>query len=191
MPRLSKDDVYRLGLADPLAFDDWTAPTAAEMNANPTNNPSGLIWNLSCAIAQDGSTFDLEDPELDTSLTFCQVSGDGTPMTENATVVFEFERAIGRWLDASDTTVPTDTTQDGFNTANLALSLMAWRGVEFFAWMSIGKEPDEAFAVGDDISLIRVSTDYGIDTIGTGENARMVQTFGFRSDLLWRHTITA
>lgn len=183
MSRLTKDNVYRLGLADPLAFYNWTAPTAAEMNANPNNNPSGLIWNLTCAIAQDGSTFDLEDPDLDTSLTFCQVSGDGSPMTENATVVFEFERSLLPWTDAS---VVTPGSVQGFNTANLALSLMAWRGVEFFAWMSIGKEPDEPFAPGDDISLIRVSTDYGIDTIGTGENARMTQTFGFRSDILWR-----
>ena len=36
--------VHRFWFASPLAFEDWTKPTANEMNANPTNNPHGLIW---------------------------------------------------------------------------------------------------------------------------------------------------
>lgn len=189
--RLTDDDVYRFGLASPRAFADWTAPTAAEMNANPTNLPSALIWNLTCALNQDTTTFDLDDPDLDESLSFCQIAGNGEVLVENATVVYNFFRSKGRWLDAEDTTVPADPSADGYNVSELALSLMAWRGVEYFAWLSIGKGPDEPFAVGDDLSLIRVATDYGIDELGTGENARMTQTFGFRSDILWRYTIEA
>lgn len=189
--RLTRDDAYRFGLASPRAFEDWTNPTAAELNANPTNLPSALIWNLSCVNNQDGTQFDLDDPDLDDSLTFCQEAGNGEVLVENATVIYEFERSKGRWLNAASTTVPADPTADGYNVAELALSLMAWRGIEYFAWMSIGKGPDEPFAVGDDISLIRVATDNGVDTVGTGENARMTQTFGFRSDILWRYTITA
>lgn len=191
LARLKEDLVYRLGLASPLAFGDWRDPKVSELNANPTNLPSALIWNLSCALNTDGTSFNLDDPDLDESLTFCQEAGNGEVMVENATVEFEFERSKGRWLDASDVTVPVDPEDDGYNVSNLALSLMAWRDVEFFAWMSVGKGPEEPFAVGDRISLIRVSTDWGIDTVGTGENARMTQGFAFRSDILWNHKITA
>lgn len=189
--RLKDDEVYRFGLASPLAFEDWQAPTVAELNANPSNLPSALIWNLTCALNTDGTTFDLDDPDLDESLTFCQTAGNGEVLVENATVIYEIERSKGRWLDATNTTVPTDPAADGYNTANLALSLVAWRDIEYFAWMSIGKGPEEPFAVGDRISLIRVATDYGIDVIGTGENARMNQAFGFRSDILWNYEITS
>ena len=195
LKRLAKDEVYRLGLASPLAFANWEQPTVAEMNAwnsGPVfNDPSGLIWNLSCALNTDGTQFDLDDPDLDDSLTFCQTAGNGEVMTENATVVYEFERSKGRWLNAASTTVPADPAADGFNTANLALSLMAWRGVEYFAWLSIGKAPEEPFVVGDRVSLIRVATDWGVDSLGTGDNARMTQTFGFRSDILWNYKLTA
>lgn len=189
--RLIEDDVYRFGLASPLAFADWTAPTVAEMNANPDNLPSALIWNLTCALNQDTTTFDLDDPDLDDSVSFCQRAGSGEVMTENATVVYNFFRSKGRWLDAANTTVPSDPAADGYNVSELALSLMAWRGVEYFAWMSIGKKPDAPFEVGDDISLIRVATDYGVDEVGTGENARMTQSFGMRGDILWRYRLEA
>lgn len=189
--RLNEDEVYRFGLAHEWAFADWQNPTVAELNANPTNAPSALIWNLTCALNQEGTQFDLDDPDLDESLTFCQSAGNGEVLVENATVVFEIERSKRRWMNASNITVPSDPLVDGYDTANLALSLLAWRDVEMFAWMSIGKGPEEPFEVGDRISMIRISTDWGIDTIGTGENARMVNTVGFRSDILWNYEIPA
>lgn len=190
--RLSEDDVYRLGVASPLAFADWeNGPTVAEMNSNPLNLPSALIHNLTCALEQDGTQFDLDDPDLDDSLTFCQVAGSGDIVSENATVVFDFDRAKGRWLDAANVTVPADLDADGYNTSNLALSLLAWRGIEYFAWLSIGKPADAPFEEGDHISLIRVVTDNGVDSLGTDAMARMVQTFGFRSDILWNGRVQA
>lgn len=191
LERLKADEVYRFGLAHEWNFADWTNPTVAELNANPTNQPSALIWNLTCALNQDGTQFDLDDPDLDESLTFCQQAGNGEVLVENATVVYEIERSKRRWMNAAVTTVPADPLVDGYDTANLALSLLAWRDVEYFAWMSIGKGPEEPFAIGDRISMIRVATDWGIDTIGTGENARMNNALGYRSDVLWRHEITA
>lgn len=190
--RLSEDDVYRLGVASPLAFANWeNGPTVAEMNSNPNNLPSGLIFNLTCALEQDGTQFDLDDPDLDDTLTFCQKAGGGEVVTENASVVFDFDRSKGRWMNAAVTTVPSDTTADGYNTSNLALSLLAWRGIEYFAWLSIGKPADAPFVAGDHISLIRVVTDNGVDSHGTGDMARMVQTFGFRSDILWNGRVQA
>ena len=61
LKRLQRDEVYRFYLASPLAFADWENPTTAELNANPTNDPNGLIFNLSCALDTDTSQFDLDE----------------------------------------------------------------------------------------------------------------------------------
>lgn len=184
--RLNADEVYRFYLASPLAFADWTAPTTAELNANPTNDPNGLIFNLTCALNTDGTTFDLDDPDEDDSLTFCQSAGDTEVLSRSATIVYEIERSKDRWDDASST-----SAGDGFNTANLALSLLAWRGIDYFAIMSVGKAGSETFATGDRIKMAEVSTDWGIDVSGTGEMMRMSQTFAKRSSINWNYKLTA
>lgn len=184
--RLQSDTVYRWYLASPLAFDDWENPTVAEMNANPTNDPNGLIWNLSCALDQDSSQFDLDEPDSDDSLTFCQSSGNQEAMEYSATIVYGVQLAKERWLDADST-----LTADGFNTSTLAQSLLTWRGVDYFAILSVGKDVDAPFAIGDRIKMAEVSTDYGILEGGTGENMQMVQTFAKRSRILWNATLTA
>ena len=68
--------VHRFWFASPLAFEDWTKPTANEMNANPTNDPHGLIFNLTCPLDTEGTVFDLTDPEMDDSTSFCQEASD-------------------------------------------------------------------------------------------------------------------
>lgn len=190
--RLSEDEVYRIGLASPLAFADWRNPTAAEFNANETNDPNGLIWKLTCAINQDGSQFDLDDPDFDESLTFCQSAGNQERITENATVVFDTVLSKERWLDADDlTSTDPDTGNTLFNTSTLAQSLLRWRGVEYFAFLSIGKGPDEVFAAGDRVSLIRVATDWGVNNIDTGAKANLNNAFVFRGDIAWNYELTA
>lgn len=174
--------VHRIGLAHPLAFADWQNPTVAELNANPTNDPNGLIWNLSCALNQDGTQFDMGDPETDDSLTFCQVAGTAPITGFSPEIVFQIERSAEPWLVSDAATL---------DTANLAFSLLAWRGVEYFAWMSVGRGPEDPFEVGDRIKLARVATDHIIDEMGSGENVRGTQTFADRGDVLWNHTLTA
>lgn len=186
LARLERDQVYRFYLASPLAFEDWTNPTTAELNANPTNDPNGLIFNLTCALNTDGTTFDLGEPELDDSLSFCQKAGDTERMAENAEIVFEVFRARNRWTNAAST-----AAVDGFNSANLAFSLLAWRGVEYFAILSIGKDEDAAFEVDDRIKMARVATDHGVDVMGSGENVRLSNDFANRSDINWNYRLTA
>ena len=186
LKRLEKDQVYRFYLASPLAFANWQAPTLAELNSNPTNDPSGLIWDLTCAINTDGSTFDLDDPDFDDSLTFCQKAGNQERMSENATIVFDIVRAAERWTNAGSM-----LAVDGFNTSNLALSLVAWRNPEYLAFLSIGESPDTQFAAGQRISMVSVAADWGIDSVDTGSKANMVQNWAFRGDILWNYKITA
>lgn len=184
--RQSDDKVYRWYLASPLAFADWTQPTAAELNANPTNDPDGLIFNITCAVNTDGSTFDLDDSERDESLTFCQQAGDSEAISRSATVVIAMPMSKTRWMDGTSV-----LSADGFNTANLALSLLAWRGVDYLAIMSIGKADDAAFAVGDRIKMAEVSTDLIIPEGATGSNMTLTQTFAKRTKLNWNYEIAA
>lgn len=185
--RLTEDNVYRFYLASPLAFDDWTQPTLAEMNSNPTNSPHGLIFNLTCALSTDGTTFDLGEPELDDSLSFCQKAGDTERMAENPEIVFEFFRSRLPWTNAASTAAGS-----GFNSANLAFSLLAARDVEYFAILSVGEDEDTPFAAGHRIKMARVATDWGVDVMGSGENVRMSNDFANRGgDINWNYALTA
>jgi len=186
LKRLQRDEVYRFYLASPLAFADWEHPTSAELNANPSNLPDGLIFNLTCALNTDGTQFDLDDPELDDSLTFCQSAGNGEVSSRSATVVFESEMSKVRW-DPASSVLPAD----GFNVANLAFSLLAYRGIEYYAILSVGEGPDAPFAPGDRIKMAQVSTDWGVPVMGTGENIRLSQTFAKRSNLNWNYELAS
>lgn len=171
---------YRLGVASPLAFDDWRNPTANELNANPTNDPTGLIFDLTCAIDTDGTQFDLTDPEVDDSTSFCQDASSGEPISRNADVTFEIFRATEE-NKINDPAV--------WNTAHLAFTLLAWRGVEYFFWISHGEDPGTAFADDQRISLVRGETDWGVDSPATTEMMRMTATPAVRGDILWNHKI--
>src|SRR5690625_3156610 len=89
----TQGQIYRWGVASPLAFEDWRTPTVAELNANPTNDPEGLIFDLTCALDTDGTTFDLTDPDTDDSTSFCQEATEETPISRNVEIVLELFRA--------------------------------------------------------------------------------------------------
>lgn len=183
--RLTEDTVYRLGFALPGAFADIETPTDDELNANPTNDPSGLVFNLTCAIDTGSSQFDLDDPELDDSTTFCQKAGNGDVLTRSATVVYAIALAKEAWTNGSSTSGP------GFNTSTLAQSLLTWRGIGGYAFMSVGKGPDEPWAAGDQIKIVEVATDWAIPGVGDGDMATLVQTFAKRSDIAWNVDVVA
>lgn len=158
-------------IAFPEAFDDWRTPTVAELNAR-----DGLVFEITCAVNQDGSNFDLGDSDTDDSLTFCQEAGAANRTTENPDIVWEVERSRDR---------------DDDNTANTAFSLLAWPDVEYFAILSVGEEPTELFSTGDRIKMARVATDYGVDAHGNGENIRLSQTPSNRDDVNWNYEVVA
>lgn len=186
LPALKSDDVYRFLLIAPSAVEDITKLTASELNSNPTNDPSGLVWNITCALDTASTTFDLDGSERDDSTTFCQIAGDSERMSESATVVFGFNESQSRWLDASSL-----LDADGFNTANLAKSLLQHRGQVYYALMSIGKAHDAPFEPGDQYKLAEVATDWLVSEDATGANRILTQTFAFQSDLAWNYTVLA
>lgn len=174
--------VYRFFIAHPLAFEDWRNPTTAELNANPDNDPHGLIFNITCALDTDGTQFDLADPEMNDSTSFCQEATDQEPMSDNVEIVFQIFRATeeGRIND------PTK-----WNTSHLAFTLLAWRGVEYYVGMSVGEDFDSPYEVGDILKMARVSTDWGTDVIGTGEDVRMTQPFAVRGGVNWNYEVAS
>lgn len=176
------DPAVRIYLAAPEAFADWKNPTTAELNANPTNDPNGLIWNLTCAIDRADSAFDLDDAETDDSLSFCQVAGTTNPTSANANFVYSAFRAKNPWK-VSDAA--------SFNTANLAFSLMSHRGVEYFAIASLGRKNDEAFAIGDELKMGRVGSVDPVDSVGTGEMVKITQNWRSLGDINWNYTLNA
>lgn len=184
--RLKDDNVYRWILAHRSAFADPSAPTTTELNAAFDNDPNGVIFNVTCAVDQAGSQFDLDDPELDDSLTFCQVSGNSEVSSRSATVVIAMPMSAQRWDDASST-----QAADGFNSSTLLQSLITWPGVEYIAILSVGETPDTQFKVGDRVKMAEVATDYATVDIGNGQNVGLVQNFAKRSFLNWNYELVA
>lgn len=174
------DPATRIYLAHPLAFDDWENPTVAELNSNPDNDPDGLIFNITCAVDRADSQFDLGDAEVDDSLSFCQSAGSSSPTSYNPEIELSIFRSREGWYISDDTTR---------NTANLAFSLLAWRGVEYFAIMSIGEKYDEEFAVGDRLKMARIGTSDWVDNIGNGENITGQPGLRALGDVAWNITI--
>lgn len=178
----TQGQIYRWGVASPLAFEDWKNPTVAELNANPTNDPEGLIWDLTCALDTDGTQFDLTDPDVDDSTSFCQDSTESSPMSRNVEIAFEIFRAT------EENKIDDPTT---WNTAHLAFTLLTWRGVELFFWRSVGEKPGEDFEVGQRISMARAATDWAVDSPATSEALRMTQEPAPRGDILWNYKVAA
>lgn len=167
--------VYRLWFAGPNAFADWTQPTAAEMNQNLSNDPDGVIFNLTCALDTDSSTFDLGDAEIDDSTSFCQLAGSGDRMSENPEVVYGVFRSREKAL-ASDADI---------DIANLAFNLLAYRGVEGFAIMAVGRGPEDEVEVGDPLKIVGVTTDHAVDTVNANEPLMFTQNFAPTGDVAW------
>lgn len=176
------DPAVRIYLAAPNHFANWQEPTAAELNANPNNDPNGTIFNITCAVDRADSTFDLGDAEVDDSLSFCQTQGTTSPTSFNPEISLSIFRSTEPWI-VSD--------PDSFNTANLAFSLLAWRGVEYFAIMSVGEKYDEVFDIGDRLKMAKVVTPDPVDSVGSGENVRLSVDLLNRGDVLWNYRVEA
>lgn len=168
---MSNDRLFRenttFWLAAPGIFSDIENPEADELNDAVVN---GLAWNITCALNEDGTTFDLSDSDTDDTLTFCQRAGVVNPTFFNPEIVFEVMRSKD----------PTAVNQ-----ANTAFGLLAFPDAEYLAILRVGKEADQPVAPGDRLKIASVSTDYPVDVTGTGENIRLQQNFLPTGDVAW------
>jgi hypothetical protein len=166
--RLYRENITFL-LAHPEAFANRTAPTVAELNGL-------LVYNVTCALNEDGTEFTLGDSDTDDSLTFCSKAGISTPTFYNPTVMMEFYR---------------DSSVSATGIFNKAFDLMAWPDVEYISILRIGKDSDAAFAVADKIKMVGVKTDWGTDVAASGENMRMTQAFLNNDFVNWNYEVAA
>jgi hypothetical protein len=167
--RLYRENVTFL-LARPEAFADATAPTAAELNN------TDLVFNITCALNEDGTEFTLGDSDTDDSITFCDKAGVSSPTFFNPTVVFEAFR---------------DADVDATGVFNEAFDLIAFPDIEYIAVLRVGERSDTAFAAGDRIKMVGVKTDYGTDVVGNGENTRINQAFLNNDFINWNYEVDA
>jgi hypothetical protein len=167
--RLYRENITFL-LAHPEAFADATAPTAAELNG------TDLVFNITCALNEDGTEFTLGDSDTDDTITFCDKAGVSTPTFYNPTVVFEAFR---------------DADIEAAGVFNEAFDLLAFPDIEYIAVLRVGERSDTAFAAGDRIKMVGVKTDYGTDVVGSGENIRIMQTFLNNDFVNWNYEVDA
>jgi len=169
LTRLYRENVTFL-LAHPEAFVNRAAPTIAELNN------TNLVFNVTCALNEDGTEFTLGDSDTDDSITFCDKAGVSTPTFYNPTVVFEAFR---------------DESVSATGLFNKTFDLIAFPDIEYIAILRVGKRSNVAFAAGDRIKMVAVKTDYGTDVVGSGENIRITQAFLNNDFVNWNYEVLA
>ena len=163
-------------LAEPEAFADRNAPTAAELNNDD------LVYNVTCALWEDDTEFTLGDPDTDDGYTFCSQAGEQNPTFDNPTVVMSALR---------DKTRESDTTSCASGVFNGTFERLAWSDRGYIAIMRVGHDSDVSFAQGQDIRMVQVKTDLPVDVTSNGENARIQNTMLPQGWLNWNYSIAA
>lgn len=164
----------------PEAFNDPENPedglTAAILNEqfdfDTPADRSNMVFNISCAI-DDASSFPGEtDPETTSARTICD-EGEVDEILYN---IYEVT------LDAF-----RDEDVDDENVFNLFFWLFTGPDRPYYIITRIGKNSNEEFAIGDDVSIFGVTTDNPVDLVASDEmirfGARFVNTGYTRSNV--------
>lgn len=165
-------------LAYPEAFADATAPTSTELNnffAYGTGE-NGMVFDISCAIVDDGYTFNLTESETDDTRTICQIGQVQNPTFQT------YEVSLDCLRDKS-------VTDNGvFN--------LAWdqlKGVDRPYWVisRTGVAQAEPFAAGQDIKMLGVTTDNPVEIVEDNSLVKFGARFKNTGELLWNYRLTA
>lgn len=143
--------------AYPEAFANPAAPTAAELNAQfvYTTAETNMVFNISCAITDDGFTANVTDSDTDDTRTICDIG-----QVQNPTFT-QYEVSLDGLRDLS-------VTDNGV--FNLFFDLFKSADRPFWIITRIGKANNAAFlADGSDvIKMFGVNTDNPNDLIEDG-----------------------
>jgi hypothetical protein len=167
--RLYRESI-RFDLAEPEAFANRNAPTIAELNN------AVLVENVTCALWEDDTEFTLGDPDTDDGLTFCSAAGEQSPTFDNATVVFGALR---------------DKDRNANGVMGRAFDRLAFADREYIAILRVGLDSDVAHVTGEKIRMVSVKTDKPVDSVGSGENTRIVQNFLQNDWVNWNYKVGA
>lgn len=163
----------RWDLAYPEAFADRNNPTAEELNN------STLVKNITCAIDEESTTFNLGDSETDDRYSYCDDSGQTRPTSYNP------EAALG---------IFRDTDRNAAGEFNLALEHFMFPDIPYILIKRVGpqsKNSDSPYTEGDRLKMMYVRTDLPVDELGGDDPALMTQSFTPAGWLNWNHEVGA
>lgn len=153
------------------------APTAAELNNLFvfTTNEDGMVFNVSCAITDD-YTLNQTGSDTDDTRTICDEGEVANPTFWN------YEASLDGLRDQS-------LTDAGLY--NMFAEL--FRGVDnpFYLIKRIGKAQNAPFAIGDEISIYGVTTDYPVDVFEDGELVQHGARFKTTGEITVNYKIAA
>lgn len=164
--------------AYPEAFANPATPTIAELNDQFvfSTNEDAMVFNISCAIVDDGFTANVTDSETDDTRTICDIG-----QVQNPTFA-TYE-------------VSLDALRDEVVTANGVFNLFfdLFKGIDRPYWIitRIGKAPNAAFAVGDVIKQFGVNTDYPVDIVEDNALVKFGARFKNTGELSINYTLAS
>lgn len=142
-------------------------PTAAQLNlwqAIETQAGLGAVGgNISCALTDSDLELGLGDPDTDDELTICSKGNESSVTRYNPTVDM---------VGLRDSDIAANSVE------NLFFNLVNAADVEFVAVDRIqdGKNSDDPFAIGDNVTLIGFNTDNPVDVKDDQANLKIQQT---------------
>lgn len=160
----------------PEAVADWTALSAAELNAAIAN---GLGFDISCALTDDSVDINLTDSDTDDSISICDIGNVQTPTFFNYNVSFDSFRngpaSVGAQVAVYE----------------LPVDLFSGADRDYYIAKRIGPAQGTAFAAGQELSVYGVNTDFPTDILGDGENILFGSRFKANGQVYTNATIAA
>ncbi len=138
--------------AYPEAFVNPRTPTVLELNNQFVygTKEDAMVFNISCAITDDGFTANVTDSDTDDTRTLCDIGQVQNPTFQT------YEVSLDALRDKS-------VTDNGV--FNLFFDLFKGLDRPFYIITRIGKAANAPFAVGDDIKIFGVNTDNPVDIV--------------------------
>lgn len=166
--------------AYPEAFANPAAPTAAELNAQFvfTTAETNKVFNISCAITDDGFTANLTDSDTDDTRTICDIGQVQNPTFQ----VYE---------------VSLDALRDANVTDNGVFNLFfdLFKGVDRPFWIitRVGKSNSAPFLTdgSDVIRMFGVNTDYPVDIVDDNSLTKFGARFKNTGDLNFNYKVVS
>lgn len=166
----------------PEAFPDPNKPVPTTTILNnqfdfaPTADRSNMVFNISCAITDDSLTANISDPETSSARSICDESEVETPTFQ----VYETSFDAFRHVNVVDE-----------NLYNLFFWLFNGPDRPYYIVTRIGKNSDEAFAIGDDVNIFGVVTDNPVDVVEDNEELRFGARFHYTGFLAQKVRLVA
>lgn len=158
--------------AYPEAFADFNAPTAAELNDQFVygTNEDAMVFNISCAIVDDGFTADVTESETDDTRTLCDVGQVQNPTFQT------YEVSLDALRDQS-------VTDNGV--FNLFFDLFKGLDRPYVIVTRVGKANNALFLTdgSDVVTLFGNTTDNPIDIVDDGSLLQFGARFKNTGDL--------